>query len=173
MNNELLKNLKELKKIQPDVDYSKQSRFLILSSRRQEKQIQEIGFWPSLLIGFKKPAFAMTVSGVFILIIFLSVSYFSQIPKNLVAEADEMTVLIQVRLDEVKYNIQELEDKKLADLATLNDLRGLLTEATMDLIEAARLDAQGEDLEISLQKMKSAYEILQKMSLEINNTLTK
>lgn len=176
MNNELLKNLKELKEIQPDVNYSKQSRLLILSSWRQERRIQvvqEAGFWPLLLSGFKKPALAMAVSGVFILIIFLGVSYFNQIPKNLVAEADEMTALIQVRLDEVKYNIQELEDKKLADLATLNDLRGLLMEATNDLTEAAQLDAQGEDLEISLQKMRDAYEILQKMSLEINNILTK
>lgn len=183
MDKDLFKNLKDLQQIKPNDEYSKQSRLLILSSWRQEKQIQEAGFWPLLLSGFKKPAFVVALSGFFILIIFLGVSYFSQIlsplflpgsnQNNLVAEANEMTALIQVRLDEVKYNIQELEDKKLADLATLNDLRGLLTEATKDLTEAAQLDAEGEDLEISLQKMKAAYEILQKMSLEINNILTK
>lgn len=179
MNNELLKNLKEFKKIQPNIDYSKQSRLLILSSLRLEKQ----DVAPALSAWFRKPAFALAVSGVFILIIFLGVSYFNQIlsplflpglnKNDLVAEADEITASIQVRLEDVKYNIHELESQKLADLATLNKLKTLLMEATGRLEEASELSVEADKIELSLQKMKAAKEILQEMNLEINDILNK
>ncbi|MEE8131601.1 MAG: hypothetical protein V3T98_00960 [Candidatus Paceibacterota bacterium] len=170
MPKDLLKNLKDLQQIRPDDEYAKRSRLLILSSPHYETRVRKIN-----------PIAIMAVSGVFVLIIVFSVSYINQIlspiflpglnQNDLVAEANEMTALIQVRLDDVKYNIQELEDKSLADLATLNELKVLLKEVTNKLEEAAGLGLDGEDLEVSLQKMKSAYEILQEMSLEISGVL--
>lgn len=177
MDKYLLKTLYKLRSIEPDTEYAKRSRLLILSSSRYERKIetQKINILDSLIAAFRKPAAIAAVSGVFILVIILSASYINQIlsPNNLVAEADEITALIQVRLDDVKYNIQELENKNLADLATLNELKILLNEATNELEEAAGVNLDNEDLEMSLQKMRSAYEILQEMSLEINKSLIK
>ncbi|MEK7555610.1 MAG: hypothetical protein AAB516_02210 [Patescibacteria group bacterium] len=184
MDKDLLKNLNKLREIKPNKDYSKQSRLLILSSpRNYELKTFKIGFLDSFMAGFRKPATVLAISGVFILIIVFGFSYINQIlsplflpglnKNNLVAEADEMTVSIQVRLDDVKYNIQELQNKKLADLATLNKLKVLLVEATSRLEEASELSVEADKIELSLQKMKAAKEILQEMNLEINGVLNK
>ncbi|HDH31491.1 MAG TPA: hypothetical protein ENH26_01810 [Candidatus Wolfebacteria bacterium] len=170
MSKDLFKNLKDLQSIGPNKEYTERSRFLILSSSRYEARVRKIN-----------PFVVMAISGAFILITIFSVSYINQIlspiflpglnQNDLVAEANEITVSIQVKLDDVKYNIQELEDNNLADLATLNKLKVLLVEATNRLQEASVLDFEGENMELSLQKMKSANEILKEMSLEIGGVL--
>lgn len=187
MDKNLLKNLNKLKEIKPDAEYTKQSRFLILFSSRDAKkhkiEFQKTSALYSLISSLKMPVVATTIFSVFVLIIGFSVFYVNQIlspiflpelnQSALVAEANEMTTLIQISLNDVRYNVQELEDKNLADLLTINKLKVLLAEATIKLKEASNINIGGENLEMSLQKMKSVYEILQRMTIELSKPLIK
>lgn len=167
MDKKLLKILKELKNIQPDPDYSRRSRFLLLNSEGPTAQIKDRrggrGGLVSALNGLffnagpVKLAFAV---GVVIILVLIAGSVYrinNQLNQNnLVVKASEMNASIQVKLNEIKY----LLENKPTDSKNILTVQELLGKATQELREVAAFDLnKGEDLSKSLEKIKSAQEI--------------
>lgn len=163
MNKNLFKNLGVLKEIEPDAEYSKRSRFLILSIQPLKK--------PALTPVFRAPLFGLALKFatvpaivvVLIMIILLGSSYLSQLftpilypQKGLTAEAEELNHSIQIKLSEIKYY---LETQSTIDAETVATLQIQLQKITDELNEANTLTSQAK-LGESLEKIKSAEQIL-------------
>lgn len=160
MEEKLLKNLKELKKIQPDPDYSKRSRLFVLSQARINEEKPAFGGVFNILRNFYSIKLATAVAVlIFIFMVSGGVYYYvRQSNRNeLVVQAGEMNASIKVKLDEIKYT---LEHGYFIDPAKVVDIQFLLEKATNDLKEASALSADEENIEESLQKIKSAQESL-------------
>ncbi len=149
MEQELFKILRELKQIQPNADYSKRSRALILGAKT-------FRHWQWIY----SPKFAMVTAMAVVLILMISGSfYYIKIQSNqedLVVRASELNSSIQIKLNEIKYFI---ENDQISPGA-ISTIQTLLEEATNDLQEASKLSLKEEELEKSLQKLKLAQEIL-------------
>lgn len=165
MNKDLFKILKELREIQPASDYSAKSRLLIVSSAKPEKKAGgwDYGFDFNL---FDKTFLAPAVISISILIIIsgiYGVNYFGE--KNqqrLIVRAGETNESIQIKLDEIKYL---LEQGPVFVSPNAAEIQRLLGEAEGNLKDALAFNPEnGGDLEEFLSKLKSAEENISKIN---------
>jgi hypothetical protein len=164
MDKELLKILEKLRKIQPDPDYSRKSRLLILTSERQS--IKSVKLLPSFR--FVNLATLTSLVIVLILITFGGVYYLSQSnQQDLIVRANEVNASIQIKLDEIKY-LLESQSASL-NLLDIQNTQTLLEKATNELKEASSLTLEGKKLEEVLQKIKNAQEILSQIDSKIDS----
>ncbi|MDP3015339.1 MAG: hypothetical protein Q8N28_02955 [bacterium] len=153
MNKNLLENLKELRQIQPDSNYTTRSRFLILAEPTATENLP----------GFKitqiyKPAFAIGLISIFVLMALGGIYQIIKPGQNdLVVRANEINSSIQVKLDEIKYLI---ENNNHLNAENILNIQALLEKTTNELKEASILSQENKDLGKSLEKIKSAQEIL-------------
>ncbi|OGM91034.1 hypothetical protein A2999_02420 [Candidatus Wolfebacteria bacterium RIFCSPLOWO2_01_FULL_38_11] len=166
MNENLLKNLKELNKIQPDQKYAERSRNLILSSRvdlaskKTEEQEYAGNKYRNILTGFWHVPKFITATATIAVIILIVFSIFSYLPGNetqFIAEANEVNASIQIKLDEVEYY---LNNKTIITSSTIENLNSLLGEAAKELSDAKELSNDPEKIGESLEKIKAAQETL-------------
>jgi hypothetical protein len=163
MNQDLFKILKELKQIQSDPDYSRQSRLLILNSKKEvdvliKSPVPKSGWFSDVLNNFYSVKLAFVAGITLVLILITGSVYYinNQLNQNnLVVKASEMNASIQVKLNEIRYL---LENKSINPLNILA-IQTLLEKATKELKEVSVLDSEGKDLSESLEKIKSAQEI--------------
>ena len=166
MNQDIFKILKELKRIQPDPDYSRQSRLLILGSKGLDTLVKspnlKQGWVADILNGFyfttRLTRLAFVTGMTLVLILIAGSVYYinNQLNQNnLVVKASEMNASIQVKLNEIRY----LLENKPTDLKSILTVQDLLEKATKELKEVSTLDLEGKDLSESLEKIKSAQEI--------------
>lgn len=172
MNQDLFKILKELKQIQPDPDYLRQSRLLILNSKRPDGLVRgpelRQGWVTDILNSFYSARLAFAAGMAVILILAAGSIYYinNQLNQNnLVVKASEMNASIQVKLNEIRYL---LENKSINPLNILA-IQTLLEKATKELKEVSVLDSEGKDLSESLEKIKSAQEIFYQIDEILKN----
>jgi hypothetical protein len=166
MNKNLLTNLKELRNIRPDSDYSKQSLNLILSSP-QNRPLGDSRITMADFLGwfdFKHSAMLASAVGVLIFVILWVVSYFPGNKNSLVAEANEINASIQVKLNEIGYQL----DSQKIDFSMAANIQNLLKTTSEELTQAQ------EELKNDPEKLKEAVEKIKKVEqeiAEINNLL--
>ena len=156
MEKDLFKILKELQNIQPDPDYSNRSRLLILSKNNGEHRkyaVSDVFSW----VNMHRMAAAASLISAFIIIVLLTVSYLPGNKNNLVAEANEVNSSIQIRLDEIKYLLENQSSINLDQASAAREKLGLSAQA---LNEANELNAQGAEMEKILEKIKTAEQAL-------------
>lgn len=157
MDEKLLKILKDLKQIRPNADYSRQSRLLILASKQEPVMpAKKYGWLGDILAYPNNLKLAAVVAGVLLLVAYGGFYYVNQLNKNnLVVRASELNNSIQIKLDEIQYFINNdgLTTEKISNIQTLLD------ETVKDLNEASSLTTS-QNMEESLQKIKSVQEIL-------------
>lgn len=116
MDRNIVKILKELRHIEPDKDYARRSKIIILSSKEQRETKFDLAI---ARFNFKNAVALARFSGIFIVAFFLifsmlgGVSYvnktFSPLAlegldqKSLIAEAENINNSIQITLEEIKY----------------------------------------------------------------------
>jgi len=168
MNQDLFKTLKELKQIQPDSDYSRQSRLLILSPERQNILVKgpelRQGWVSDILNSFYSAKLAFAAGIAVVLILAAGSVYYinNQLNQNnLVVKASEMNASIQVKLNEIRY----LLENRPMDLKSILTIQDLLEKANKELKEVSTLDLEGKDLDKSLEKIKSAQEIFYQIDI--------
>jgi membrane protein insertase Oxa1/YidC/SpoIIIJ len=169
MNQDLFKTLKELKQIQPDSDYSRQSRLLILNSKNEvdvliKNPVSRSGWFSDILNNFYSVKLAFATGMALVLILIAGSVYYinNQLNQNnLVVKASEMNASIQVKLNEIKY----LLENKPASLSNAITIQTLLEKATKELKEVSTLDLEGRDMAESLEKIKSAQEIFYQIDI--------
>ncbi len=151
---DLYKILKDLNQIKPDSDYSRRSRTLILYTGNNLK-----------ILNFPVLKMAMVAVFVLFLIIFGGVYYTNQLnQEKLIVKASEINTSIQIKLDEIKYILENKPQLNLSDISTIQTL---LDEANKELKEASVLSVKSEKLGEVLEKIKSAQEDF----LKINSML--
>jgi len=168
MSQDLFKILKELKNIQPDSDYSRQSRFLILQSARinadQDADLRGQKAWLVEILRVLYPAKLALGVGIVILILTISGGVYyinNQLnQRNLVVQASEMNASIQVKLNEIKYL---LETSPQIDSSQISTIQVLLEKAANELKETSALG--NKDLNESLRKIKSSQEALEQIDV--------
>lgn len=164
MNKDLFKILKELREIQPASDYSAKSRLLIVSSEKPERKTG--GGW-GYSFGLNFNASAVLAPAVFSILIILSgiygFNYFGERNRqSLIVRAGETNESIQIKLDEIKYL---LEQGPVFVSPNAAEIQRLLGEAEVNLKEALAFNPEnGGDLEEFLNKLKSAEENLSKIN---------
>lgn len=156
MEKDLFKILKELKQIQPDSDYSKQSRLLILNSNRTDVLVKSPELrrnWFADILVFNSARLVLAL-GIFVIFIIGTVYYINNRlnQNNLVVKASEINDSIQVKLNEIRYL---LENKPITS-KNISTIQVLLEKATNELKAVSTLDG---NLDKSLEKIKSAQEI--------------
>jgi hypothetical protein len=155
MDKELFTILKELKNINPDSDYSKKSRFLLLS--QQKPQINSVVPGPARFMNLLRFS---AVSGILIaLAISGGVYYNGKSNKDeLIVRAGELNGSIQVKLNEIKY-LLESNNRRLNN-EEITVIQVMLDKTANELKEAGDLNQNNEDLEKSLEKIKAAKDAL-------------
>lgn len=168
MEKNLLKTLKELKKIQPNSDYFKQSRFLILQTNPES--VKETRLSMGFIFGNLKNILSLNpvrlVFSAAALILIFGISggfYFVNDRSNqnkLVAQASEINASIQVNLDEIKYL---LENEPYPAIESVLEIRELLGRAAQELETISLSD--NKNIDESLKKIKLAQETLSQINL--------
>ncbi|PJB83766.1 hypothetical protein CO087_01060 [Candidatus Wolfebacteria bacterium CG_4_9_14_0_8_um_filter_39_46] len=157
MDKDLFKVLKELKNIQPDLDYSKQSRLLLLAQTRNDAE-KDAELRGNIFRVFYPAKLALAV-GIVILILVISGGVYyinNQLNQNdLVVKASEMNASIQVKLNEIRYL---LKNNPQPDTESILAIQVLLEKAANELKEVSALG--DKDLNESLKKIDSTREIL-------------
>jgi len=150
MDKELLKILKELKQVRPDPAYSRQSRLLILGPEVKQGGVIDI------LSNFYSVRLALAGIAIVLILVAGSVYYINnQLKQNdLVVKASEMNTSIQVKLNEIKY----LLENKPVNASDASTIQALLEKAVTELKEAS--NSSTSTLDVSLEKIKSAQETL-------------
>lgn len=153
MNKNLLENLKGLRQIQPDSDYTARSRFLILAEPAATGNLPEFK-----ITRIYRPAFAIGLISIFVLMALGGIYQIIKPNQNdLVVRANEINSSIQVKLNEIKYLIK---NNNHLNAENILNIQTLLEKTTNELKEASTLSQENKDLEKSLEKIKSAQEIL-------------
>ena len=149
--------LKELKNIKPDQEYAKQSRYLILSQTPQTDKkitVAEIFDW----IFIHRLATAASLISVFILLVVLSISYLPGNKNSLVAEADEINASIQIKLNDIGYQLQNPAEINIEEIPSVQKK---LEEITKLMEEAQTLNEnKDKKIEEYLEKIKAAQTLL-------------
>lgn len=152
MEDKLIKILRELKRIESDPAYSRKSRTIILSSRQN---LQKIGF-VEFLKRFQSARFTIITEVLSVLLVTVLIgAYYTRGVQNkdrLVVQANELNDSIQLKLNEIKYLIQ---DPKTLNASKTVNLGDLLFKATLDLKEADASLSSGK-IESSIERIKSA-----------------
>ena len=158
--------LKELKNIKPNQEYAKQSRYLILSQTPQTDKkitVAEIFDW----IFIHRLATAASLISVFILLVILSISYLPGNKNSLVAEADEINASIQIKLNDIGYQLQNPTEINIEEIP---NVQKKLEEITKLMEEAQTLNEnKDKKIEEYLKKIKAA----QTLFTEIESLLVK
>lgn len=153
--------LKELKNIKPDQEYAERSRYLILSQTPQTKKITvaEIFDW----ISIHRLATAASLISVFILLVILSVSYLPGNKNSLVAEADEINAEIQIKLNDIGYQLQNPTEININEIPNIQKNLEEITE----LMKEAKILSEDKDKKIEeyLEKIKTAQTLLTEIEL--------
>lgn len=159
--------LNKLKNIAPDRKYTERSRFLILSSNREYAvQIQKSSRYAVISNWLKMPRLAMTTGTIaaFIIIAALTVAFIPRSQSNLVAEANEINASIQVKLNEIKYYLEN-QPTATTDPAIVQGFQNLLQESLADLKDASQLSKDSDALEEAVGKIKEAESAFLEMKL--------
>jgi len=165
MNDNLLKKLKELKKIQPDPEYSRRSRLLLIDLKSKEEFLSEKSILSmagvfNILINFysnRRLALAAGTLGVLTLIIIGGFYRINQLNQdNLVVKASEVNASIQVKLNEIQYLLQN--NASSIDANQILTIQAMLQNSAEDL--KAALSSKPEELDKALEKLKAAEDML-------------
>ncbi|MEK7062228.1 MAG: hypothetical protein AAB940_00595 [Patescibacteria group bacterium] len=162
MNNELFIILKELKNIQPNSEYSQQSRNFILASPQinasnNKLTVADVLSW----FNFKHSAILAGAVAIFIFIILWTVSYLPGNKNSLVAEANGINASIQIKLDEIGYHL----DSQKIDFSMATNIQNLLKITTDELIQAQEeLKNNPEKLKESVGRIKKAEQDISKIN---------
>lgn len=162
MEKDLIKILKSLKGIEPDKDYAKNSRFLILVSKQTSAEFEPKFKFADVFTIISDPRLATIGVGIIILalVVFGGASIFSPTnQKNLIVEANERNAQIQIKINDIKYII---ENTPSTDTSKIIEAQSLLIESTKILEDASKLTGE-EKIEDSLNKLKEAQELLNKL----------
>ncbi len=170
MDKNLFTILKDLQNIQPNSDYSKQSRFLILSLNKTDIKIMPHSIrLVDILSNFQHIRMALTAIVFAVLIISSGTVYYinkSNYQNNLIAQADELNNSIQIKLNKIKYLLENKNSQLNAE--NISDIQILLDQTANELKNALILSQNNDrNPEKSLEKIKSAQEIL----LQVNAML--
>lgn len=166
MKKDIITTLKELQSIQPDAKYAKHSRSLILMSPQNNQFENNLNAkrytLNAFLYWFDLRHTLMTASAVavFALIVITAVSYLPGNRNELVAEANEVSSSIQIRLDEIKY---QLDNQPLSS-STIIEMQKVLDETVAKLSEAEKISSDAEKTEEMLKQIKSAQETLSQIN---------
>lgn len=163
MNKDLFKILKELREIQPASDYSAKSRLLIVSSAKSEKKAKGWGYGFDFNL-FDKTFLAPALVSILIIVSGIyGFNYFGEKNRqSLIVRAGETNESIQIKLDEIKYL---LEQGPVFVSPNAAEIQRLLGEAEVNLKEALAFNPEnGGDLQEFLNKLKSAEENLSKIN---------
>ncbi len=170
MDEKFIKILKEMKNIRPDADYSKRSKIFILSSEKRADITSEVTILKPKRFGdvlsvfsFYKPALVTGIV-IFLIIMVASIYYINNTlnQNNLVAKAGEVNASIQVRLNEIKYL---LENKSDLDSTNILTIQAMLEKAANNLKEVSASSSESNNLSESLDKIKAAEEILYRIDM--------
>lgn len=157
MEEKLLKILKEMKRIQPDPDYSRNSKMLILASLKSAPA--QTGGFNGIFDKFNLLSkLSISSATIAILSVILIAGYYFNSTTNenkMVAKANEINASIQVKLGEIQYLLNHKNNVVSADI---DDIQILLSEATTNLKEAEKLVSEGKTEE-SFNKIKKAQDI--------------
>lgn len=162
MNKDLFTILKELKNIKPDAQYSKHSRDLILLSKngKQTKFIYTDAFnW----IKLHRLSATIGSFGILAIFAFIIVSYLPGNKNGLVAKANEINSSIQIRLDEIQY---QLNSQPISTSTAIN-AKNSLNEATKKLLNAFEISSDPNKIENVVNNVKEA----ENMIAELNSRL--
>lgn len=164
MDEELFKILKELKGIEPDYDYARRSRLLIVGEEKESGPKAKVGLF-EVLKSFSSSRMALTAEIAALVIIFIlaGVYYAHQSNQNLVVQANELNTTIQLKLNEIT---SYLNSQTAVNPSRISEVNLLLQKAAADLNEA-NADLKIGKLEESLAKMKSAQEEFSQIELII------
>lgn len=169
MKKDIITTLKELQNIQPDAKYAKHSRSLILMSpQNSNPQLRTTYYELRTFINWfnlRHTLITASAVAVFALIVITAVSYLPGNRNELVAEANEVSSSIQIRLDEIKY---QLNSQPLSS-STIIEMQNILSEAVIKLTEAEKLSSDSRKTKEMLEEIKAAQETL----LQINSLLSK
>lgn len=154
MNDDLLKILRELKKVKPDADYARRSRLLIVNVGKVGP-LPKYGFFDVLkTISSNRMALVAEITVVLALFVLGGVYYVHQSNQSLVVQANELNATIQLKLDEIT---SYLKNQPGVNPSRIGEVNLLLDKANADLNQA-NADLKDGKLEDSLKKMKSAQE---------------
>ncbi len=171
MNKDLLTILKELKNIQPNAEYAKRSKMLVLTSSQNNNSIEKT-LYPkpytlNPILNWFNLKHSIMVSGAVATLIFIILWTASYLPGNkngLVAEANEINASIQIKLNEVGYHL----NNQVIDSSTAADIQNLLKETVGELTKAQEeLNSDQNKLKEVVEKIKEA----EKNIAEINKLL--
>jgi len=157
--------LNKLKNITPDPKYAERSRFLILSSNR-EYVVQKSSKYAVIPNWLKMPRLAITMGTItaFIIIAALTVAFMPRSQNSLVAEANEINASIQIKLDEIKYYLEN-QPTATTDPAIAQGFQNLLQKSTAALEEASQLSKDPDTMEGAVGKIKEAEAAFLEMKL--------
>ncbi|MBI2515029.1 hypothetical protein HYV91_02490 [Candidatus Wolfebacteria bacterium] len=162
MNKNLLTYLKELRKIEPDSAYSARSRFLILASGPKAEKARFF----DVLKTFRLQT-SLEIGGAVVISTLLIFYFTHQARKDaLVVQADEINASIQLKLNEIKYILQNKPSSENVSPGPKIDI--LLQEAVNDF-KIAEENLKNNNIEESLEKIKETREILTKIERAIRN----
>lgn len=170
MERDIFKTLKELRKIEPESDYAKRSRSLILSYR-SELEIKPNNFF-GFLRDFQSKRFAVLseVMAIFVVASLAGVYYFKEMSRNsMVVQADELNNSIQLKINEINYLLKNQSPTSTSDI---NSLKESLKNAETELNQAAS-NLKGNNLEDSLAKIKSTEKMFQAIEARIKESRQK
>lgn len=159
MKESLGKIFKELKNIRPDADYSKRSRSLILSYRKElEKETNKLPGFLSFARNFQSMRLTLVseITGALVLAFIFGIFFINQsYNQNLVVQANEINNSIQVKLNEIQYLMQT----QATSTNQRSDLNVSLGKAA-DELKQAQTEAKGNNIGNSVEKIKSAEKVL-------------
>lgn len=163
---DLIKILQQLKEIEPDPDYSKKSRALILIRANQERgltQTPKTNYLIGFLRDFQSMRFALAseIAGFLIVIGLLAGFYYlnQNNKNNLVVQADEINASIQLKLNEIQYLLQNKNTRN-------SGINESLTTAATSLNNAAE-DIKNDKIGDALEKIKTAQKIFEELEAKI------
>ncbi len=164
MNKNLFTILKELKNIQPDAQYSKHSLDLIflLKENKQPKFVYADAFnW----IKLHRLSATIGSFGILAIFAFVIVSYLPGNKNGLVAEANEINSSIQIRLDEIQYQLNNQPISTSTAIHTQNSLN----EAAKNLLNAFETSSNPEKLEDVVNNIKEAKDIIAELNSRLKD----
>lgn len=162
MDKNLSTILKEMKRIQPNAEYSKYSRDLILLSPKiHQPKLSYIGAlnW----IKLHRISTTAVSFGILMVSAFIIVSYLPGNKNGLVAEANEINSSIQIQLDEIKYQL----NNQLISTSTAENTQNKLNEATKNLLTAFEISSDSKKIEEAIKNIKEAQDIIAKLDSQL------
>lgn len=160
--------LKELKNIKPDQEYTERSRYLILSQAPQSDADSTQSYADSYLnkkmsffeifnwISIHRLTAAASLISIFILLVILSISYLPGNKNGLVAEADEINASIQIKLNDIGYQLQNPTEININEIPNIQKNLEMITE----LMKEAQILNENKNTEEYLKKIKAAQLLL-------------